>query len=236
LATPQAQHEVDEISPEIDSSSCSSHPPSPRYSQLLLRRLLCCFRSHKVHAPKTAPIPAKTMRAVYVTTVPSPPLPHLTSLRHSHPNNRVSINGRSKLLNDLPPPPVGQKQKKCLVLDLDETLVHSSFQVPAPQRLMSFVHPPALLPFSTSKSQTSVSVFVWRTWSTMSTSSRDQVRERRRVSIRWSHRCPLHPSSVRCRCLPEANGGSLRGEPLPTPRLSSPLLVTDLCLSPPDRW
>jgi carboxy-terminal domain RNA polymerase II polypeptide A small phosphatase len=41
----------------------------------------------------------------------------------------VSINGASKLLSDLPPLSSGTRHKKCLVLDLDETLVHSSFQV-----------------------------------------------------------------------------------------------------------
>jgi hypothetical protein len=36
----------------------------------------------------------------------------------------VSISGKSKLLKDAPP-----GARKCLALDLDETLVHSSFQV-----------------------------------------------------------------------------------------------------------
>jgi carboxy-terminal domain RNA polymerase II polypeptide A small phosphatase len=41
----------------------------------------------------------------------------------------MSISGRSKLL----PPPDRTTPKKCLALDLDETLVHSSFQViPSP--------------------------------------------------------------------------------------------------------
>lgn len=39
--------------------------------------------------------------------------------------NRLSISGQSKLL---PPPSMINQTKKCLALDLDETLVHSSFQ------------------------------------------------------------------------------------------------------------
>lgn len=45
--------------------------------------------------------------------------------RSRSPSKRLSISGQSKLL----PPRNPASTKKCLALDLDETLVHSSFQV-----------------------------------------------------------------------------------------------------------
>mmetsp|Transcript_8748 Transcript_8748/g.9265 ORF Transcript_8748/g.9265 Transcript_8748/m.9265 type:complete len:315 (+) Transcript_8748:47-991(+) len=94
------QKEIDEIVPEIDVS--------PKKS--FLQRFFCCF-SKPDETPKHRP------KSAQLTRTPST----------IHPR-RVCISGDSKLLPDLPVISDGLKPKKCLVLDLDETLVHSSFQ------------------------------------------------------------------------------------------------------------
>lgn len=94
------QKEIDEIVPEIDVL-----PP-----QTFFQKYFCCF-SQPAETPKHRPKSAQLVKTP--STI--------------HPR-RVCISGDSKLLPDLPEQCDGMKTKKCLVLDLDETLVHSSFQ------------------------------------------------------------------------------------------------------------
>ncbi|KAL8932047.1 MAG: hypothetical protein Q9216_006984 [Gyalolechia sp. 2 TL-2023] len=87
-------------------------------------------------APPVPPIPEQTATH-QESTVPNPPLPNLPPPPPITPNRRLStdrqgFNGamtteQQKSL--LPPMTDRFRGKKCLVLDLDETLVHSSFKI-----------------------------------------------------------------------------------------------------------
>lgn len=117
-------------SPPVDSSSSSSEETSSG--------IFCCFgkkKSKKKPNGQGKKGESKTTNAVGVKPTASLPLSSVSrdSTGVNSPRASGGASGLSPLTSShngalLGPQPDNKKGRKCLVLDLDETLVHSSFQ------------------------------------------------------------------------------------------------------------
>lgn len=99
-----------------DKANVKPRPPG------IFEQFLCCFRQTNAHAAQTRS----------TQTIPCSPVPTVIP---SDENAVISKVSESHLLQPLR---VQDKHKKCVVIDLDETLVHSSF---APVHNADFVIP-----------------------------------------------------------------------------------------------
>jgi len=99
-----------------DKANVKPRPPG------ILEQFLCCFRQTNAHASQTRS----------TQTIPCNPVPTII------PSDETAISLKVSESHLLQPMRVQDKHKKCVVIDLDETLVHSSF---APVHNADFVIP-----------------------------------------------------------------------------------------------
>jgi len=131
LARLQAEQSKKKQTGQEVSASAATKPESDGkedqpHGSCCWRFFCCCFNRRKV--PTSQPSSSKTETSPPVVQTPVQPVP-------SDPPNSDSRPSQKFLMGPLPPECKGQKT---LVLDLDETLVHSSFRpVPGPDFIIS---------------------------------------------------------------------------------------------------